>query len=996
MKYFKKSQITLFIIVAIVIIVLFAVTFIVSSRIGREQFNTARIRISDVDTSLNQFNSYIETCLSNALDEGLYILGRQGGFFFENQKGSVIDFIINATPSLGCFNISDDYNITYIIDSRVSPLMISGSGYPCLRNDVGAEWGSSLKGEDCIRNYSHYMPNIDQLPWGSYQRIFNGPITDLKVPLCSVEQTVNQAGVLIPTCRPSDFSSLNKYSIQNQLEVYIRYKLDECYDEALGFITDYLEAEVAHKGEFDVSVIFGDSHTAVSLDFPLVLEFPKTESISKSFQFYTQSNVRFKTIYYLLYGGNIFFANPLTGLFSRNIAREGIIDYDIFNLTYDIEQDSLAMLNRLNIFNISIERCYDEEGSIIRIQDKSSDLFTKPYEYFIRIPNRRPTLDRVKQNPSGNYDIFTYEGTTLIIAPLAFDLDDGGKIDQELIYTYSLSPFDNWIWRQDYFHNNSLYLTGRDDKYECVHPKYGVTKFRCTRIELNNSDVGNHSITVMVEDSNGLQDSQRVRLMVDNEINLSYTIENIYGLGPTLALGSSPRYIVSREDPFILNVSGSKFSLGEHFTNYLKWEDKSYEPPIVDSMLNIPSINLFFNQRRDFRNAYPYSFFTDDLIITHPGYSLYTSYTLWASFEDKVKEINNRFNSGTVNNEDVVGYINYLQSYFDIFNINYRLGYPFLPTFNGFSRIEVTYFRQGFPVETLASDIFVAECIPYRSETPIFPYNLLRTLNENRNINPYLGNHTCCDVGFNPSNPREWRYKPEGTICYSSFEIETYYDFMENPLTNISKNLFASLNTFPNYDKFKPLSGVIEPIFPFFDRYIRELIGTCTGDRGNICKPEVFSILKLPYCGDRRPTPFLSGLWDTNWQVKDTGIYSFYEGFYNDGLCVCGNSINGEPMILNTSNSWLNSDKDLYCCFSDINLPPIISDLPCELQSCFEHTIWYRGNIGRTTFNNPKQPGPYCKCGDEILNVNTDPNLYCCKANSLSLSVEPNEAACNI
>jgi hypothetical protein len=1012
MKFFKKSQITLFIIIAIVVVVLFSVMMIVFTRLGSQQIRTARTVVTEVDASFNHFNSYIDSCLSSALDDGLYILGRQGGFFYENQPGSTVDFQIYSAPSTTCFN-SGDFNITYINDHRIDSNIITGSGYPCIRDDA-LGWPSSLnylQYPNCTRIFSHNMRGIDLLPFGRYQEIRNHSIRNLKVPLCSEEQNLdlsNSSHQLIQQiCVPSPFEDRNKYSIQNQLENYIEFRLEQCYDEVLEYITDEIDAEVSYKGDFNVSIFYGEKYTAATLNFPLVLNFSRIDATSKSFDYYAQSPVRLKNIYALLYGDNIHVGS--IDRLSYSLIRNGIIDHDVFNLTYDIELDSFDFLNRFRMFNLSIERCYDEYGSVVRILDEESIIYGRPYEYLIRMWNRRPALNTIKITPTNLYDIYTYEGSSLIIFPLAFDLDDEGKAGYELKYDYIIPESDEWYWRKDYFYNNSLYLYGEYDELKCIHPKYGITKNRCTIIELNESDIGSHNLRVKVTDFGGEEDWQDLKIFVDQKPNLTYVIENIYNIPPVFSFGGSKRYITSLEDPFIINTSESTFSLGLAFTNYLTWQDKYYDPPIIDNDINFPSSWEFNDLRNNFINSYnlyPGRFRIDDNVIIYPSYSNYSLYSFWSEFVNKSNEVNNRFNFA--NNYEVIGYLNDFQDYFDIYNLNYKLGYPFKRSQDALTTINLTYFRHGSAVESRDVDIFVAECIPYRSNTPSYPYNLLRILDEDRNINPYYGNHTCCSAGYDDINhydevgfdPNQWSYKPEGTECYNLFEIGTYADFMLTDLSNISSDIFKKLND--SFDVFKPETGVISPNLEDFDRYVRELRGVCSGDRGNICIPETFSILRIPYCGDKKPDSYNSyssyftefGSFFLNWKVRDTMsdfIEPYYGNvFYTGDLCVCGNKTTGQPIIINTSNSWDNPDKDLldlYCCFEDESRPPVLKDKPCVLEDCaiFDVTeSWTNNRITDTIFTpGSKSPRPYCQCGDYVVNVDESWGKFCCNQNGI-------------
>ncbi|MCB9358622.1 hypothetical protein H6503_01700 [Candidatus Woesearchaeota archaeon] len=979
----NKAQVTLFIIIAVVILVIFSVFMIILSGLGSKKIDTGRTAIIETDASYGEFNSFFEACLANALDDGIYLLGRQGGFIFKDQQGSLLDFDIE-TEEL------DGSNVTVVTEFNFPSYMLPSPGYPCLNQNADG-WPLNLRGNTCIGNFNHAMLNINALSFGSYKKY--APLRDVEVSLCKNELFFNHTQYdsaisqwsdeyLQSICKPSPFTAKRKYSIESQLTSFIESQLEDCYLESLNFFNES-DVKVTDRGDFNISLSFTDTSTLASVVFPITLDFLKSDAVAEEMSFFAKSDVRLKVIYSLLYGGNILLKNVNKNLFVYN--EDGIIDHDINNLTYDVESDSSELMNQFGIFNVTISRIHDNEGSLIQVIDHLSLSKGQPFIYNIRTENRPPALDSYHGAGMNEYEAYAFVGDDLFFSPVAYDPDDEGKEGAELLYDYEILD-DDWRWRQDFLMNNSLYLNGLDENSLCIHPKYGMTRNRCSYLKLNESDVGIHRLKIIVTDSFGAQDSEIIDIFIDQEPNLTFKISHIYDTLPlSFTAGGKLRYIVSKEDPFILNATGSVPSgIPGVSTIWLSWEDRyntnmDIEPNTVENY---------------FESNYPYKFSFNSPIIVHPGYYNYTEYNILEEYIKKSKTFTDNVVSSNLDNDAVKNYMSQLHHYIVIFNQSQKQGYPLSLT-NRYSSIELSYFKDGVLEQATSRDIYGADCIPYRSDVPSYPYNSLISNKENRSLNGYFSNHTCCAGDIN--NPLTWNIKSSGE-CYNSFEIGKYSDFMQEDSTNISNNLFTSLDD--DYDVFNVnyySGGVLEPQDDLVDRYIRELKGECAGSRGNVCNPTSFKIMKIPYCGQRNP----SGDFNFNYTVEDTFVYMSNpesQGYAETDLCVC-KDVSG-TVILNRTKT---GEKELYCCSDDEGVPASLSDKPCVLQQCLQYDAstdpgWSAKKVWQTPFYDPRKPDPYCYCSysDPVVDTN-DPavrNKYCCSSDGLGFSLKDTVADC--
>ena len=164
-KNIKKSQVTIFIIIGILILIILSIFIIIATKTNTDQSKTNQQKISQTKLSFTQFNSYLQTCFDNSLKEGLYILGKQGGFFFKDQPGSIIDFDIDKAEFTSYEKNNKrnkKYNITYINDKSLPLYVSSPPDYPCFdENNIQVKGIlNSLKGIDCKKNYSHSSKRI--------------------------------------------------------------------------------------------------------------------------------------------------------------------------------------------------------------------------------------------------------------------------------------------------------------------------------------------------------------------------------------------------------------------------------------------------------------------------------------------------------------------------------------------------------------------------------------------------------------------------------------------------------------------------------------------------------------------------------------------------------------------------------------------------------------------------------------------------------------------
>ncbi|MFH1682773.1 MAG: hypothetical protein ABIA37_03170 [Candidatus Woesearchaeota archaeon] len=89
MKWGRKGQITIFLIIGIVILAIFAGVFYLVSYFQKEQL-TAEERIPESLSISPRIKFFVESCLQEAAIPGIYLLGTQGGFIYPDDISQVL------------------------------------------------------------------------------------------------------------------------------------------------------------------------------------------------------------------------------------------------------------------------------------------------------------------------------------------------------------------------------------------------------------------------------------------------------------------------------------------------------------------------------------------------------------------------------------------------------------------------------------------------------------------------------------------------------------------------------------------------------------------------------------------------------------------------------------------------------------------------------------------------------------------------------------------
>ena len=87
-----KSQVTIFLILGIIMVVIFAILILVSNYSVKEATAPESIIAKKIPLELQPIKKFVDDCLSVVSKQGLKLIGKQGGRLFVSQGGTVIDY----------------------------------------------------------------------------------------------------------------------------------------------------------------------------------------------------------------------------------------------------------------------------------------------------------------------------------------------------------------------------------------------------------------------------------------------------------------------------------------------------------------------------------------------------------------------------------------------------------------------------------------------------------------------------------------------------------------------------------------------------------------------------------------------------------------------------------------------------------------------------------------------------------------------------------------
>lgn len=545
----KKSQITLFVIVALVIF--FAFAFAMYARIKIMKATLAIQADDQIDDYINKnyIRQYVNSCLDVITDDVITRASMQGGNF-------------NFTDMIQDLNYTEFYDPIYNKTFNVS-VMIEPNKY-CPDGRAAADYYivTQNPGEYPSRCKSEYVSNMPS----AYTKLrgeCSNNCTDMNFLTYSGFFGTNSWPML---CNPG---GANTYRIEGSLvyavscDYYEYYKksmqqlLEEEISREVAKCVNFTEAlrnsgtNISDIGNATTTVIFKRDGIIVRLQYPFTLTMQGKQPVTRIVDFSLNKNIPFKELYEYTYElANTDVRDAKFNIFSdmqkvlggkNNLIRRNL---NIYNSRFEVK------INYGNISNGYI--------NVVQVRDRVNKIRGLPLTMTFAVRNRIPVLDYINEGYE-QYDLAVVEKQVITLSPEGYDPDD----EQVLKYDYGgwLEEYvDEYEWD-----NTACYpaptsiayvianCTNRRSDISAEHNWTKSARYNSTGREAaynaTRNDIGFHKVRISVTDRTGLYDYQDVRILVFDLPEANVNASNLYT--------DVPSNFASYEDLYILDGTQS-------------------------------------------------------------------------------------------------------------------------------------------------------------------------------------------------------------------------------------------------------------------------------------------------------------------------------------------------------------------------------------------------------------------------------------------------------
>jgi len=511
----RKSQITVFLILGIIIISSFALLMYLRRETTTKKFDKQVTTVAIDEIKIQEIKNYIQSCIDKTFTQGLELITKQGGFILDYQPGSLLEDPIPYIEFQG-------YNVSYhIFRPNLHPKgsVAPPPYYPCYISDPDCKYG--------VEYCCGINPDYYKCDWAGMYCYFKYNHTQTenfelgmtrKPKLCTYSFIVGGYECL---CSNEPCSE----SIQAQLEYYIADQINECLNFSV------FRGYNITIGNAISNITIGSENVGLDMKLPVTIKLADYAPTKKEMRFNSEQSVRLLQLYTLVFG--------------KGITR-GLIDYEMKNMSFDILVDGETIANEYGYFKISKREVPINKTSIIIINDTSDyKLNGKNVIFQFAVEYRNPALNYFQQNRMGKYDVYVNKGDPIIITPDAYDLDEHNLIIRYHGWlTDSPGPdglnleavYPENIWQNsDYYKNGVL----------CPHPYKGLQLHVCANYTTGDDDVGEHKVTIEVTDSY-YKDWQTLNIYVNDVFQ-----PQIYTLGSCYAKGTGTVVDTTIKDKFL-------------------------------------------------------------------------------------------------------------------------------------------------------------------------------------------------------------------------------------------------------------------------------------------------------------------------------------------------------------------------------------------------------------------------------------------------------------
>jgi len=503
----KKAQITLFIIIALILIAgALSYIYLTREKVNIDPIDKARQDAETLARS-DSIRVYVGSCLETATKDAVLLVGRQGGYLYDTQYNGGIFLLGPGGEICGSFPPG-----TCDAGANVIPYETRAGETDMVSFLIKQNPNLAFP----LYPYRGYLRTKDQPD--TFGVVVGGESKGSPVELCDADgPNARDTEGAKHTCFNS-YSMIGK-SIQNFLESYISQKVQECADFSNVEVTQGAKIEAENAS---AEVMFGDTDLITTIHYRLKIIFSTKQSVTTIADYsYHLSGMRLKELYELAY--------YLVKEDTTNIFFDKTSESDLNSLSNCMDPSSEARKTSCLREGMSVTRIENpcagcpqsRYADIIQLRDTHSSIEGEPYIFQFAVANRPPALDMISISIPETTHYYRYLSLLGKVNPLVYkkrSLENGDEDkydiivslnDQLGIYPYGADPDEDTLTYR-YVPLGSDTVTS--EKLE-ASADFLVTK-RDAALDAGTLGVGEYSVRLTVADDEGFTDWQDLSILV--------------------------------------------------------------------------------------------------------------------------------------------------------------------------------------------------------------------------------------------------------------------------------------------------------------------------------------------------------------------------------------------------------------------------------------------------------------------------------------------------
>ena len=482
----KKSQITVFIVLGIVVFTIFGLIFYMKNSIKSQEFTQEKQEVTDLFTTQGKYYGYMQSCLDEAAKQGVILVGLQGGVIYQYEANGTKPYLGPRKYDYGQYILPFEYrDTTYNVSYGI----------------YAPDFSLVLEGHPSPPDYPYGLTKLveDQTEVGSINPFGNVILNPLPL-LCDYygSNSPNQTGALY-SCETYDSKrKSDNDNVQEYLQLFIAQGFKECV--SLETLPEFSNTTMK-SGNITVIVTFSPSSVAVEAEYPIVAELAGKESTLSLQTFHTTLNVRLKQIHEL---AQRIIQNDVNNIFF-NIVRDAneLVDCKEPGKESDVVR-CLKQGMHVTKYRDVCTQCknYGKYDDIVVIQDNQSAINGRPFVFAFAVQNRYPALDLIPDITAKVDELFN-------ITPIGYDPDE----DDHNAHDFMDNRYIYGGWKEDYNEIGGVKIPADPNGFS------GSSSFLSTHriadYTPNPEDEGLHTVQILVCDNEGSCDYQYVSIYIN-------------------------------------------------------------------------------------------------------------------------------------------------------------------------------------------------------------------------------------------------------------------------------------------------------------------------------------------------------------------------------------------------------------------------------------------------------------------------------------------------